>query len=169
MSTLAKQQLIDPSLTDALQQWAAFSAENRQNAQILMNAITPVKDRVEVAEELLEAMRQTDWLQASSKLADPGVLARSYGELVDIQIAAMGRLQDAGNALLQTTLSFGEQLTRIPQGADNAQALLATYLLTSLNFAKQYQADATSEASSLSAIEAAYGDWFQKSLQGLNA
>ncbi len=168
MPTPPVDKLVDPNLTEALRHWSEFSEENRQNALILFNAITPIKDKIQVTGQLLEAIQHTDWLQTTAKLADPSALVQSFSELADIQIATLGKLQESYNAFLKTTQACGEQLSGVSQGADSAQALLASYLETSLNIVKQYQADATDEASSLNVIQSAYNAWFQKTLQSLS-
>lgn len=161
--------LIDPSLAEALQHWNQYYAQSRQNSLILMNAITPLKDQIQVTGQLLETAQKTDWVKASSKLADPEVLVGALGELADIQIAALGKLQEGYNAFLKTTQASTDKLSGLGNEADSPQALLAASLETSLDILKQYEADATEEASSLSAIQSAYRAWLQKSLQVFSA
>jgi hypothetical protein len=45
--------LLDPDLTDALQHWNQYCDQSRQNALILLNAITPLKDQIQVTGQLL--------------------------------------------------------------------------------------------------------------------
>nr|WP_067291176.1 hypothetical protein [Marinobacterium profundum] len=157
--------LIDPNLTDALQHWNQHCAQSRQNALILLNAITPLKDQIQVTGQILEAAQKTNWLEASTKLADPTTLAGAFSELADIQIAALIKMQEGYSAFLKTTQASSDQLSALGKDADSPQALLAASLETSLNILQQYEADATEEASSMSAIQAAYRAWLQKNLQ----
>lgn len=161
--------LIDPTLTDALQHWNQYCAQSQQNMLILLNAITPLKDQIQVTGQLLEAAQKTNWLEAGSKFADPAVLANAFSELADIQIAALGKLQEGCTSFLKTTQASGDQLSELGKDAESPQALLAASLETSLNILKQYEADATEEASGLSAIQSAYRAWLQKNLQSLSA
>ncbi|ANG62830.1 hypothetical protein A8C75_10275 [Marinobacterium aestuarii] len=159
--------LIDPNLTDALQHWNQYCAESRQNALILLNAITPLKDQIQVTGQLLESAQKTNWLEASTKFTDPTTLAGAFGELADIQIAALGKMQEGYSAFLKTAQASGDQLSKLGKDVDSPQALLAASLETSLNILKQYEADATEEASSMSTIQAAYRAWLQKNLLAL--
>ncbi len=161
--------LLDPSLTEALRHWNQYYSQSRQNALVVLNAITPLKDQIQVTGQLLETAQKTDWLQARSKLADPGLVVTALGELADIQIAALGKMQEGYNAFLKTTQASTSQLSDLGKAAESPQALLAESLETGLSILKQYEADAVEEASSLSAIQSAYRAWLQKSLQSLSA
>jgi hypothetical protein len=161
--------LIDPNLTEALQHWNQYCNQSRQNALILLNAITPLKDQIQVTGQLLETAQKTDWLQAGTKFSDPTALVGAFSELADIQIAALGKIQEGYTAFLKTTEASTHQLSELGKAADSPQALLAASLETGLSILKQYEADATEEASSLSAIQSAYRAWLQKNLQSFSA
>jgi len=169
MTATTSNEFIEPSLADAIKHWNEYSAENAKNALIVLEAITPLKDALQVSEQVVEAMKQTNWFPVGTTLANPGVLTDAYKELAEIQMAALGKWYDGYAQFLKTTQQSGEKFTAALQDVNSPQQALAGYLETSLAVTKQYQADASDQASNLSAVQAAYKAWFQKTLQSLSA
>ncbi len=165
MTAFQMNNLIDPSLSAAIEHWKEYSDQTTQNSLLMIHAITPLKDAFQVAGEVYDAMQQTDWQQTSAKLTDPSAMATAMHELTDIQLAALDRLQDSYKAFLKTTQTSGEQLANVTQNAASPQSLLSAYLETGLDILKQYQADVSDEAASLNTIQAAYKAWGQKNFQ----
>jgi len=168
MTTTLKD-IIEPSLADAIKHWNEFSVENAKNAQILFEAITPLKDVQQISDQVMEAMKQTNWSPAGTKLVDPAVYSEAYKELAEIQMAALNKWYDGCSQFLKTTQQCGEQFAAAMQGVSTPQQALAGYLEASLAVTKQYQADANDQTSNLTAIQSAYKAWFQKTLQSLSA
>lgn len=156
---------IDPSLTAALQHWSAYSAESTRNALVVMQAITPVKDTLQVTQQVLDSMQHVDWTPLNQKVADPEVYSTAYNELTDIQIATVKKLYEGYGELLSTAKKSGQQLAEVGEGADSPQQWLAAWLEANLAIVKEYQNDISDQADSLNAIQAAYKAWFQKTIE----
>ena len=169
MTSTTSNDSIDPNLADALKHWSEYSAESAKNALILFEAITPLKNAIQVGDQMIEAMKQTDWRPVATKLGDPAAFSDAYKELVEIQMAALSKWYEGYVQYLKTTQQSSERLGTAMRDVGSPQQALAAYLEVSLAIMKQYQADTSKQASSISEIQAAYKAWFQKTLQNFSA
>ncbi len=169
MNADATNEIVDPSLSDAIKDWNDYTAESVKNALIVLEAITPVKDNVQVTQQVIEAFKNTDWQPASKKLLDPEVLAAVGRELAEIQKAAMERLMEGCNQYLVTTQEAGKKFADNLKDVKSPQQFLAAWLESSLDLVKDYQQNATDQASNLGTIQSAYKAWLQSTLQNLSA
>jgi len=160
--------LIEPCLYQALNHWNEYSAENARQALILFEAFTPLKDAAQIGDQVLKAMEQSRWFSAGGKPANPAALANSAKELAEIQSAACQKLYDGYAQFLKTSQRSAEPLTAAMQSMNSPQQALANFLEASLTLTRQYQENTNDQFSNLSAIQAAYKGWFQKTLQDLN-
>ena len=160
---------IDPKLSEAIKRWSDYANESAQNVQVLFEAFTPVKDTLQIAQQIMGTLQHVDWTSANANWANQSVLLGAYQELAEIQLAALEKESDCYVRFLTTTFGTGKQLAEATQGATSPQQLLASYLDASLDIVQQYQDDASKQASTLGQIQAAYNAWLQKTLEGLNA
>lgn len=168
MTSTTSNDSIDPNLADAIKHWSEYSAESARNALILFEAITPLKDAIQVGDQVVEAMKQTNWRPVTTKLGDPAAFSDACKELAEIQMAALSKWYEGYLQYLKTTQQSSEQLGTALRGVGSPQQALAAYLEASLAIMKQYQADTSKQASSISEIQAAYKAWFQKTLQNFS-
>lgn len=159
-------ELIDPSLQEAVEQWNSYATETVQTEQVVLRLYTPFKDTLQITQQVLESMKASDWTPPAD-LPDPKTLTGIAGELTDIQVAAYGKLLDSYSSYLETGVKAGKLLGDAVQTDGTPQQQLAALLKASLNATKQYQDDTTQLASDLGAIQSAYKAWWQKSLQSL--
>ncbi|MFB8829394.1 hypothetical protein ACE0DR_08470 [Azotobacter sp. CWF10] len=158
---------IDPKLFDAIKHWNDYANESGQNARVLFEAMTPVKDSLQIARQVMESMQHTSWMPIGMPWMKPSALFSAYQELTEIQLAAQERESDCYIRFLTTTLGAGKQVAEAMQGATTPQQVLASYLEAGLNIVRQYQADVSEQASTLSEIQSAYNAWLQRTLENL--
>ncbi|WP_349616647.1 hypothetical protein [Azotobacter salinestris] len=158
---------IDPKLFDAIKHWNDYANESGQNARVLFEAMTPVKDSLQIARQVMESMQHTSWMPTGMPWVKPSVLFSAYQELTEIQLAAQEKESDCYIRFLTTTLGTGKQVAEAMQGASTPQQILASYLEAGLSIARQYQADASEHASALGQIRSAYNVWLQRTLENL--
>lgn len=160
---------LDPKLAKALKRWNDYASESAKGLQVLGEAITPVKDALQVGQQVLTAMQRINWTPGDSNWSNPAALLAAWQDLVDIQLAALDRGSDGYIRLLTTTLGAGKQLAGAQRGATSPQQLLGAYLGASLDIVQQYQADAGEQAATLNQIQAAGNAWLQRTLEELSA
>lgn len=156
----------DTKLSEAIRHWNDYASESTQNLQDLFGAFTPLKDNLQVMQNLLQAL-YLGWTPAGLGRMNPAALTDACRELAEIQKAAQDKGSDCYQRLLNTTLSAGQQLAEAVQGATSPQDFLGSYLDASLGIVKQYQADANAQASAFCQIQSAYRAWLQKALENL--
>ncbi|SEI55473.1 hypothetical protein SAMN04244572_02124 [Azotobacter beijerinckii] len=169
MDAITADAAIDPKLSEALKRWNDYASESAQNVQVLFEAITPVKDTLQIAQQITDSLQRTHWTPTGTNWVNPSALFTAYQELAEIQLAALEKESDCYIRFLTTTLGTGKQITEAMQGASSPQQFLASYLDASLNIVQQYQDDASKQASTLSQIQSAYSAWLQKTLESLSA
>lgn len=149
---------VDPGLSKALEQWQAFYQKSTQDAVNLVSAMSPMKDAAEVTQKVTTALSDA---ASSGKLGTP-IPPEAFKELTQLQQAGAQRLWDSCTQALKDTRSYGEALMSFDQMPSSPQALLTHILETNLAAAKQYQADASAMASTMSEVQAAYSAWLDK-------
>jgi len=162
-------EIIDPSLTHAIKDWNDYSSESVKNALIVMEAITPIKDTVQVTQQVIQALQETDWKPDNKKLLDPESLLAAGRELAEIQKAAIERMLEAYNEYLKVTRQAGDKYAEKLKAAKSPQQLLAAWLEASLEMVKEYQSGINDQASTLGTVQSAYKAWLQNTLQNLSA
>lgn len=167
MDAVTPNATIDPKLFDAIKHWNDYANESGQNVRVIFEAMTPVKDSLQIARQVMESMQHTSWMPIGMPWMKPSALFSAYQELTEIQLAAQERESDCYIRFLTTTLGAGKQVAEAMQGATTPQQVLASYLEAGLNIVRQYQADVSEQASTLSEIQSAYNAWLQKTLENL--
>jgi len=168
MITDATTDMIDPSLSGAIKDWNDYSAETVKNALIVLEAITPVKDAMQVTQEVMESIRVADWKSWGRNLPDPATLTAATREMADIQKAAVERLLESYNNYLAISRETGEKFVAKAAQVKSPQQFLAAWLETSLGLVKDYQDEVNQQASNLGTIQAACRAWLQNTLQNLS-
>lgn len=156
---------IDPKLADALKRWNDYASASAQDLQALGGAFTPVKDALQIGQQVLTSMQRLNWTPVDSPWTNPTALRASWQDLADIQLAALERASDCYVRFLTTTLGAGKQVTASLRGASSPQQLLGAYLAASLDILQQYQADAGEQAATLNQIQSACNAWLQQALE----
>lgn len=159
-------ELIDPSLQKAIEQWKSYVSDTVQTEQVVLRLSTPLKDTLQITQQVMESMQANDW-KAPTDPPDPKTLTDIACELSDIQVSAFGKIQENYSSYLETGVKGGTELVEALLIEASPQQRLAAWLDASLEVTKQYQEDTTQLVSDLSAIQAAYTAWRQKSLESL--
>ncbi|MCC6075628.1 hypothetical protein ACFPTX_06870 [Pseudomonas sp. GCM10022188] len=157
---------IDPKLAEALRRWSDYASESAQGLQELGEAFTPVKDALQIGQQIVTSMQRINWTPVDNNWTNPTALTAAYRDLADIQLAALDRGSDCYIRFLTTTLGAGKQLAGALRGVSSPQQLLAAYLGSSLDILQQYQADAEEQAATLNQIQSACNAWLQRMLEG---
>lgn len=160
---------IDPKLSEALKRWNDYASESAQGLQALGEAFTPVKDSLQIGQQVLASMQRINWTPIDTNWTNPSALVAACQDLADIQLAALDRGGDCYIRFLTTTLGTGKQLAGALRGATSAQQLLGAYLGASLDIVQQYQADVGEQAATLNQIQSAGNAWLQRTLESLSA
>lgn len=168
MTANSSSNMIDPSLSGAIKDWSEYSAETVKNALIGLEAITPVKDAMQVTQEVMETIQVSDWKPWGENLPDLATLGAAAREMAEIQQAAIQRLLDSYNNYLAINRDSGEQFVEKLKGSKSPQQWLAAWLESSLSLARNYQDESNQQASNLATIQAACKAWFQNTLQNLS-
>ncbi|NVK39777.1 MAG: hypothetical protein HWE39_00915 [Oceanospirillaceae bacterium] len=159
-------ELIDPSLQDAVEHWSDYAKDSLQTAEVVLRLYTPVKDSLQITQQVLESVQENDWTP-SATLPDAATFSGIVSELSDIQVAALKRMSDDFNRYLDTSVEAGKLFGETLKTDGDPQQQLAAWLETSLKVTKAYQDDFSQQLSDLGAIESAYKAWWQKSLESL--
>jgi len=168
MTAKTSNPFIDPKLADAIRHWNEYSAESAKNALILFEATTPLKDALQISDQVNEVMNHAEWFPVAARLADTAAFADAYKELAEIQIAALSKWYSGYIQFVKTIQQSSERLATPMRNVGSPQQALAAFLEASLTIMKEYQADTSKQVSSISEIQAAYKAWFQKTLQNLS-
>lgn len=160
---------IDPKLSEAIRHWNDYANESGQNVRVLFEAMTPVKDSLQIAQQIMDSVQHRGWTPGSAHWMKPAALFSAYQELTEIQLAAQERENDCCIRFLTTTLGTGKQVAEAMQGASTPQQVLASCMEASLNIVRQYQADISEQAETFSQIQSAYKAWLQRTLDSLSS
>lgn len=159
---------IDPKLSEALKRWNDYASESAQSLKVLGEAFTPVKDALQIGQQVMTSLQSINWTPVDTNWTSPAALRAACQDLADIQWAALDRGGDCYIRFLTTTLGAGKQVAGALRGASSAQQLLGAYLGTSLDIVQQYQADAGEQAATLNQIQSAGNAWLQRTLESLS-
>ncbi|GGO81363.1 hypothetical protein GCM10011348_20220 [Marinobacterium nitratireducens] len=161
-------ELFDTSLLDAVEQWNDYANDNAQTERVLWGLFTPVKDSLQIAQQVMEAVQAGNWTLPAS-LPDPEVLGGITSELGDIQAAAFQKMLDEVGRYQNTGAEAGKLLSEALETSGEPQKQLASWLEASLKVTKAYQEDFNQQLADLGAIQSAYTAWWQKSVESLFA
>jgi hypothetical protein len=160
MTSTTSNESVNLDLSQAIKQWNDYAADSAKDMTVLLHAATPIKDFVQVTEQVGKVMKETDWVATGKKLMDAKAVSEVWQEFMEIQLATVMAMRGGTDQLLKTTQGSGKLLSTATKDISSPQRALAAYLQVSLGFLKQCQANATEQAEKLNAIRAAYNAWF---------
>lgn len=158
---------IDPKLADALRRWNDYASASAQDLQALGGAFTPVKDALQIGQQVVMSMQRIDWTPGEPNWPNPSAMTAAGQDLADLQLAALEGGSECCERFLTTTLGGVRQVASALRGATSPQQMLAAYLDASLDIAQQFRADASAQAATLGQIQAACNAWLQRTLESL--
>ncbi|WP_417362796.1 hypothetical protein [Gallaecimonas pentaromativorans] len=155
--SMANGGFIEPGLSKAIEQWQAYFKESMESSLGLMSAVNPLKDAAEVTQKVSQAMVEN---LSSGKIAPPP--AEALKELSELQSAGAQRLWEGCTQTIKDSRSATEKLLSFDGVPSTPQGLLTHLLQSNLAAVKQYQADASAMASTMSEMQSAYNAWLDK-------
>lgn len=165
--------LIDPKLSNALQQWSDYYKKSAQDTMTLLKWMAPVKDAQQMSEQLTELLKSTDWQTVSRNWTDPalfwGTLQGAYSELAELQKASVEAGIKGAQQLLEVSQQASKTLSSVEPTPAQPQQTLAAYLQASLDVVKQYQEASNQQMEEISGLNSAGKVWLERTLTGQNA
>jgi hypothetical protein len=165
MASLSSKELKQQPVYQAMDNWNTYSAQTIQALGVVMEAITPLKDAAQVAEQTAQLMSTVDWQSASQKTLDVYSIWDAYCELFTIQTAGVNLLlQDQSQALKSGLDSSVEWIESVKTNPAQPEEAMASSINASIALLKQCQDNLNNQVQHITAIQSAYMAWLQKSV-----
>lgn len=164
MKTFKVEDFVDPNLAKALAEWKDFYNQSMTKAIDFSSTYPSMKEAMAAGESFLDSIKTAKWEQPSveSLMKPPTIDPEAYSELSELHTGAVNKLWEQYTKSLKTTQTYGEKLAEMAKEPKSPQTMMATYLTSTLDAFKAYQAGINEQMSSLSDMQGAYKAWFEK-------